>query len=150
MGVAAEPVTVPIACGDDVVPARAKGRELAGELGFSRTDATLIATAISEIARNIVVHAGRGELELRGALEEHRCGLLVEARDGGPGIENVDAALREGFATGGGYGLGLPGAHRIMDDFEIDTALGRGTVVRMAKWRARDGLEMLHNRRSAA
>jgi serine/threonine-protein kinase RsbT len=146
----ADEVRVRIDDDGDLVTARAEGRAMAERLGFPRPDPTLIATAISEIARNIVVHAGRGELELRGALEEHRCGLLVEARDGGPGIENLDAALREGFATGGGYGLGLPGAHRIMDDFEIDTALGRGTVVRMAKWRARDGLEMLHNRRSAA
>src|SRR4051794_37303721 len=141
MAIAADPVQVPITGGDDVVPARAKGRELAHRLGFSRTDATLIATAISEVARNIVMHAGRGEMVLRAEVEERRCGLVVEAHDEGPGIEDVDAALREGFGTGDGDGLGLPGAQRIMDDFKVDSAVGRGTVVRMAKWRPRDQLE---------
>jgi serine/threonine-protein kinase RsbT len=119
----------------DIVPARARGRALAGELGFSRTDATLVATAISEIARNIVVHAGRGEIELRPAYEGDRRGVVVVARDSGPGIRDVDAALREGFGTKGGLGLGLPGARRIMDEFDIETAANQGTTVTMRMWR---------------
>src|ERR687890_2748416 len=98
-------VRVPIECDDDLVAARAEGRALAERLGFSRTDATLIATAISEVARNIVVHAGRGELLLHGAENGHRYALVVVARDEGPGIPDVDAALRHG--EGWGHGLGL-------------------------------------------
>jgi serine/threonine-protein kinase RsbT len=119
----------------DIVPARARGRALAGELGFSRTDATLVATAISEIARNIVVHAGRGEIELKPAFEPDRRGVVVIARDQGPGIRDVDAALREGFGTKGGLGLGLPGVRRIMDEFDIHTAANQGTTVTMRMWR---------------
>lgn len=119
----------------DIVPARARGRALAGELGFSRTDATLVATAISEIARNIVVHAGRGEIKLKPAYEAERRGVVVVARDEGPGIRDVDEALREGFGTKGGLGLGLPGARRIMDEFVIETAPNRGTTVTMHMWR---------------
>ena len=131
----------------DVVPARAEGRALAAELGFSRTDATLIATAISEIARNILVHAGTGEVRLRPIYEDRRYGVAVVARDSGPGIPDVSAALREGYGTKGGLGLGLPGVNRLMDEFEIDTAVGRGTTVNMTKWRPRDDLERLRARR---
>jgi serine/threonine-protein kinase RsbT len=140
-------VTIAIASDDDVVPARAKGRTLACELGFSRTDATLIATAISEVARNILVHAGSGEVELKPAVEDRRFGVVVVARDRGPGIRDVDASLREGYATGDGFGLGLPGVNRIMDEFEIDTAVGRGTTVQMTKWRPREELELLRAKR---
>lgn len=119
----------------DIVPARARGRALAAELGFSRIDATLVATAISEIARNIVVHAGRGEIELRPAYEPDRRGVVVVARDEGPGIRDVDAALQEGFGTKGGLGLGLPGVRRIMDEFVIQTTRHQGTTVTMHMWR---------------
>lgn len=119
----------------DIVPARARGRALAGELGFSRTDATLVATAISEMARNIVVHAGRGEIELKPVYEADRRGVVVVARDEGPGIRDVDEALEEGFGTKGGLGLGLPGVQRIMDEFVINTAPNRGTTVTMHMWR---------------
>ena len=143
-------VRVAIGSDEDVVPARAEGRAMAGELGFSRTDATLIATAISEIARNILVHAGTGEVRLKPAMEHRRYGVEVVAADSGPGIQDVDAALREGYGTKGGLGLGLPGVNRIMDEFEIDTRVGRGTTVRMTKWRPRDELEVLRARRGAA
>src|SRR3954465_6344889 len=123
---------IAIACDEDVVPARAKGRELASEPGFSATDATLTPTAISEIARNILVHAGAGEVRLTPAYEDHRYGLVVEARDSGPGIRGVVAALSGGYGTKGGLGLGLPGVNRIMDELDIDTAIGRGTKVSMA------------------
>jgi anti-sigma regulatory factor (Ser/Thr protein kinase) len=133
---------------EDLVPARAQARSLAEQLGFTRTDATLIATAISEIARNIVVHVGRGEIELRPVQEEHRCGLVVIARDAGPGIPNVQAALRDGYAGTTGLGLGLPGARRLMDEFDIVSEPGCGTTVTMTKWRVRNELELLRERRS--
>jgi serine/threonine-protein kinase RsbT len=128
-------VRMDVASDADIVPARARGRALAGELGFSRTDATLVATAISEIARNIVVHAGRGEIELKPVYEPDRRGVIVVARDEGPGIRDVDEAMREGFGTKGGLGLGLPGIRRIMDEFDIQTTPHRGTTVTMHMWR---------------
>jgi serine/threonine-protein kinase RsbT len=130
-----ETVRMEVASDADIVPARAQGRAIASELGFSRTDATLVATAISEIARNIVVHAGRGEIELRPAREQTRRGVVVIARDQGPGIRDVDAALREGVGTKGGLGLGLPGVRRIMDEFAIQSTPHQGTVVTMHMWR---------------
>ncbi len=140
-------IRVPIGSDADMVPARAHGRELATKLGFSRTDATLIATAISEIARNIVVHVGRGEIVMQPMYEDHRHGLVVVAKDDGRGIEDVDAALEHGFASRGGLGLGLPGARRLMDEFDIVCEPGKGTIVTMKKWRVRDELERLRERR---
>ena len=113
-------VTVGINTDADLVAARAQARALAIQLGFSRTDATLIATAISEIARNIVVHVGKGEVVMRPVYEGRRYGLVVVARDDGPGIRDVAAALAEGNAARGGLGLGLPGARRLMDEFEVE------------------------------
>jgi serine/threonine-protein kinase RsbT len=141
-------VRVAIESDADLVPARAEGRVMAQRLGFSRPDATLVATAISEIARNIVVHAGRGELLMRPVREERRYGMVVVARDQGPGIRDVRAALVEGQGSHGGLGLGLPGARRLMDEFEIESERGRGTTVTMVKWRARDELERLRERRA--
>jgi anti-sigma regulatory factor (Ser/Thr protein kinase) len=143
-------IRVPIDSDSDMVPARAQGRALATKLGFSRTDATLIATAISEIARNIVVHVGRGEIVLQALYEDHRYGLLVVAEDAGPGIRDIDAALDHGFASAKGLGLGLPGARRLMDEFHIASEPGKGTTVTMKKWRVRDELERLRERRSRA
>ncbi|HEX2104511.1 MAG TPA: anti-sigma regulatory factor [Solirubrobacteraceae bacterium] len=143
-------VRVPINDDSDLVPARAEGRALATRQGFSRTDATLIATAISEVARNIVVHVGRGEIVLRPLDELRRCGLQVIARDEGPGIRDVEAALGEGSTTSRGLGLGLPGARRLMDDFQVASAPGRGTTVTMVKWRVRDELELMRERRRRA
>jgi anti-sigma regulatory factor (Ser/Thr protein kinase) len=142
-------VHIDVDCDADIVPARAGGRALASELGFSRTDATLIATAISEMARNIVVHAGSGEIVVRPDHGHDRSGVVVIARDSGPGIPDVQAALEDGYGTKGGLGLGLPGVRRIMDDFEIETAVGRGTTVTMRKWRVRDELERLRDKRAA-
>ena len=140
-------VRVAIRADEDLVPARAQGRALADRLGFSRTDATLIATAISEIARNIVVHVGQGEIVLRSVEEESRHGLVVIAQDAGPGIRDVEAALRDGYAGQRGLGLGLPGARRLMDEFDIVSQPGCGTTVTMTKWRIRDELELLRERR---
>ena len=140
-------IRVPITSDSDMVPARAEGRALATKLGFSRTDATLIATAISEIARNIVVHVGNGEILLEPMYEDGRYGLLVVAQDTGPGIPDIDAALDHGSASGKGLGLGLPGARRLMDEFDIASEPGKGTTVTMKKWRIRDELERLRERR---
>jgi serine/threonine-protein kinase RsbT len=139
----ADEIRIAIAADADIVLARGEGRALAGRLGFSRTDATLIATAISEMGRNILLHAGSGEVEIRPAAEDQRVGIVVVARDRGPGIADVSRAMREGYATGNGLGLGLPGARRLMDDFTIETKVGHGTTVTMQKWRERDELERL-------
>ena len=136
-----------IASDEDMLPARAQGRELALQLGFSRTDATLIATAISEIARNIVVHVGSGEITMTPVEEDARYGLVIVASDAGRGIDDVDAALEHGYASRGGLGLGLPGARRLMDDFDVRSERGEGTTVTMTKWRVRDELELLRERR---
>ncbi len=140
-------VRVPITSDADLVPARAQGRALARALGFSQTDATLVATAISEIARNIVVHAGGGEIVMTRVQEPHRYGLVIVASDAGPGIPEIDAALERGHTSVGTLGLGLPGARRLMDEFHVETNAGRGTTVTMIKWRARDELERLRERR---
>jgi serine/threonine-protein kinase RsbT len=128
-------VVVAIASDRDLITARAEARAQALALGFSRTDATLIATAISEIARNIIVHARRGMIAIRGVRETGRLGLVIVAEDEGPGIRDVEAALQDGHSGGGGFGLGLPGARRLMDEFEVVSAEDRGTTVTMTKWR---------------
>ena len=119
---------------DDVVAARREARELAASLGFEPTDLTLLATAISEVARNITAYAGEGEIVVSVRNSGGRLGIRVVARDAGPGIDDVELALRDGYSTGEGLGLGLPGARRLVDEFAIDTAPGRGTVVTMVKW----------------
>ncbi|HEX9311822.1 MAG TPA: anti-sigma regulatory factor [Actinomycetota bacterium] len=125
---------IAIASDADLVFARQKGRELAAGLGFSRSDATLIATAISEVARNILAYAGTGEIALSGIHQNGRNGVVVTALDSGPGIADVEAAMEEGFSTAGGFGMGLPGARRLMDEFVILSEPGRGTTVTMTKW----------------
>jgi serine/threonine-protein kinase RsbT len=127
---------VPIATDLDVVTARQKGREMAVAGGFSTTDQTLIATAISEVARNIVNYAGAGEISLSAIVDADRGrrGLLVIARDAGPGIADTTLAMRDGYSTANSLGLGLPGAKRLMDEFELTSRLGAGTTVTMRKW----------------
>lgn len=125
----------PIRSDQDIVAARQKGRELAANLGFSSTDLTLIATAISELARNIVVYAKAGEIRMSRIEKQDRKGIMIVARDHGPGIRNVRDALRDGFSTSGSLGLGLPGVRRLMDEFEIESVVGRGTTVTVQKWR---------------
>lgn len=118
----------------DIVTARQLGRELATKAGFAGSDLTLIATAISEVARNIVSYADNGEILLDLTERDGRRGLLVVARDHGPGISDIDQAMQDGFSTGKSLGLGLPGARRLMDEFEIASELGKGTTVTMRKW----------------
>ena len=130
----ADEVRVPIATDGDIVTARQKGRELAAAGGFSRTDQTLIATAISEVARNIVVHAERGEIILSALEQPGRRGVMVVARDEGPGIADPELAMRDGYSTASSLGMGLPGARRIMDEFDLLSTLGHGTTITMKKW----------------
>jgi len=129
-------VRVVIASDADVVTARQAAREMGAALGFSSTDLTLLATAISEVARNITSYAGTGEVAVRVVRARGREGIEVVASDEGPGIADVELALQDGFTTGNGLGLGLPGARRLVDDFELDTGPGAGTRVRLVKWRA--------------
>jgi serine/threonine-protein kinase RsbT len=128
-------IRVEINSDQDIVIARQKGRILAGELGFSSGDATLIATAISELARNIVSYARRGEIKLKGIHGSSRIGIQVIASDNGPGIIDIRQALRDGYSTSGSLGLGLPGVRRLMDEFEISSQPGKGTMVAVKKWR---------------
>jgi RNA polymerase sigma factor (sigma-70 family) len=126
---------VSVAVDADVVTARQKGREIAAHAGFSATEQTLVATAISEIARNIVMFAQRGEILVAVVTEDERTGVTVVARDAGPGIPDVSLAVRDRYSTYGGLGLGLPGSRRLMDEFEIASEVGKGTTVTMTKWR---------------
>lgn len=119
----------------DVVLARQRARELAADLELTSTDQTLLATAISEVARNIIHYAQRGEIALRIMRNERgRPGIQVVARDQGPGIADVELALQDGYTSGSGLGLGLPGARRLVDDFSIETAPGEGTTVTLVMW----------------
>ncbi len=127
-------VRITVARDADVVTARMKGREVATKIGFSPTDATLLATAISEMARNIVKFADRGEITFHEVHEEGRLGVTIVVRDVGPGIADLDLAMRDGFSTYDGLGLGLPGARRLMDQFDVVTQAGRGTTITMTKW----------------
>jgi serine/threonine-protein kinase RsbT len=133
--VVTEALCVAINRDSDIVDARQKGRELAAQVGFSGTDLTLIATAISEIARNIIVYAQKGEITLGIIERAGKRGVIVVARDEGPGIPDVDQAMRDGYSTGKSLGLGLPGARRLVDEFEIVSNVGEGTTVTMRKWK---------------
>ena len=128
-------IRVAINSDQDIVSARQKGRLMATELGFSMGDATLIATAISELARNIISYARKGQISLNMVNGLNRQGISVIATDDGPGIPDIRQALRDGFSTSGSLGLGLPGVRRLMDEFEITSQPGRGTIVAVKKWR---------------
>ena len=123
-----------VASDADVVRARQKGRELAAVLGFSTTDQTLIATAISEIARNIVSYAGSGSVSLARIERQGRVGIQIVSQDEGPGIADVERAMRDGYSTGNSLGVGLPGARRLVDELELVSNVGVGTTVTLRKW----------------
>lgn len=127
-------IRVPITSDQDVVAARKQGRALAVKLDFSSSESTLIATAISELARNIVSYAGNGEIRII-PQNSGRPGITIVASDEGPGIENIRQAMRDGFSTSGSLGLGLPGVRRLMDEFEIASERGKGTTVIAKKWK---------------
>jgi serine/threonine-protein kinase RsbT len=124
-----------IAADVDVVQARQHGRDLAANAGFSKGDQTVIAAAISEIARNILNYAKRGDITLGVVNNGDRQGVVVVASDSGPGIADITRALQDGYSTSGGLGLGLPGARRLMDEFEVTSVVGQGTTITMKKWR---------------
>jgi serine/threonine-protein kinase RsbT len=126
--------TVTITSETDIVKARLQGRTLAAWLRFSATEATLIATAISELARNILLYAKTGEITLKPIEENDRRGIIVIARDDGPGIPDIRKAVTGGYSTSGGLGLGLCGVKRLVDEFDIDSRVGQGTTVTIKKW----------------
>jgi serine/threonine-protein kinase RsbT len=132
------PLRVAISGEDDIVAARQTAREMARALGFRAIDQSRITTAVSELARNVVRYAtdGRGEVTLRPlAASENGAGIEIVVRDEGPGIADVDLALQEGYTSGRGLGMGLPGTRRLMDELVIDSAPGHGTTVTIRKWR---------------
>lgn len=131
----ADEARVPISSDADIVVARQKGRALAAQLGFPSTDLTLIATAISELARNIVLYAKQGEVAMRPVMDGSKRGIVVVARDEGPGIPDVRRAMESGYSTSGSLGLGLPGVRRLVDEFEIVSEVGKGTTVTVKKWK---------------
>ena len=118
----------------DILAARKVARTIATRLKFSEIDLILIATAISEIARNILTYATQGDMSFEEVQEPSRRGLIVTARDQGPGIPDIERAMEDGFSSGKGLGLGLPGARRLMDEFTIASTVGTGTTIVMKKW----------------
>ena len=125
---------IPIVRDTDVVAARVAARALACRVGFTGTDLVLIASAVSEVARNIVTYAGPGEVVLSVVQNRSRVGLQVIARDQGPGIADLSLALKKGFSTSRSLGLGLPGSKGFMDEFRLESTPGIGTTVTMRKW----------------
>ena len=118
----------------DIVAARQLGRNVAKELGFGTVDQARITTAISELARNIYLYAGQGQLCIDRLNEQGKKGLRIIAIDEGPGIPDIRRVMEDGFSTSGGLGAGLPGVRRLMDDFNIDSNPGDGTDIRATKW----------------
>ena len=127
-------IRVPIASDADAVTARQRGREAALMIGLSRSEATYVATAISEIARNVTTHAGAGEIRIRRVRRGEQIGMEVVASDEGPGIADVPAVLASDYASTAGLGLGLWGARQLMDEVEVTSEPGKGTIVTMRKW----------------
>lgn len=127
-------VNIPVNNELDIVIARQKGREMAKEMGFGSVDQAMIATAISELTRNIITYAQNGNLFLEHVKRRDKEGILVISEDNGPGIENVDLAMQDGYSTSKSLGLGLPGVRRLMDDFTIQSKFGKGTTVFATKW----------------
>lgn len=128
----------PVKSDKDLVEIRAYGRKLAREIGFNTNDQTLIATALSEVCRNIIEYAGIGKVIIE-TVQDSSQGICITAQDQGPGIKDIDKALEEGYSTGRGMGVGLPGCKRIMDQFQVDSRSGKGTVVSMHKWVEKNG-----------
>jgi len=118
----------------DIVAARQLGRNVAKELGFGTVDQARITTAISELARNIYLYAGQGQICIEKLMENGRIGLKLSAVDSGPGIKDLRQVMQDGFSTSGGLGAGLPGVKRLMDEFNIETSVGVGTDIKAIKW----------------
>jgi serine/threonine-protein kinase RsbT len=126
--------TVPVQTEPDVVAVRRRVREISSKLGFSLVDQTKVVTAASELARNTIIHGGGGKLQLE-TLNGPRAGLRLTFEDNGPGIPDIDMALRDGFTTGSGLGLGLGGAKRLASEFAISSQTGQGTRVTITRWK---------------
>ena len=126
--------TQPVRIEQDVVLARQSARKLAQECGMRLIDLTKLVTAVSELARNTVVYGGGGDMDWQILEDGPRVGLRLTFRDEGPGIPDLKLALTDGWTSGGGLGLGLTGARRLVEDFELDTAPGKGTGVTIARW----------------
>jgi serine/threonine-protein kinase RsbT len=124
----------------DVAAARRDARVLAHRYGLPLSSVEALATAVSEVARNVIVHARSGEIMLGIVKGAERVGIVAVARDEGPGISDIEDAMRDGYSTGVGLGLGLPGARRLVDEFELRSAPGQGTTVSLIKWVALDRL----------
>lgn len=127
--------TVGISVEADIITARQRVRQIAQELGFDSFSASAIVTITSELARNIWSYAGQGELRIRTTRHGKRLGLCLDFIDRGPGIADLDRVLEGGFSQGGGLGLGLSGSRRLADEFQIDSAPGRGTCISVVKWK---------------
>ncbi|HEU5437183.1 MAG TPA: anti-sigma regulatory factor [Telluria sp.] len=128
-------VTLPLRSDEDVVGLRKQVRERAVAIALSLVDQTKLVTAASELARNTIKYGGGGQVHLDALTDGMRQGVGLIFVDGGPGIADLDAALRDGYTTGGGLGLGLGGSKRLVDEFEIDTKTGEGTAVCIVKWK---------------
>jgi serine/threonine-protein kinase RsbT len=128
-------ICIPLRRDTDIVLACQKGRTLAAQKELSNNDQVVVVIAISEIARNILHYAGQGQIILTSIRENGRQGIAIMAQDDGPGITDIEQVLQDGYSTGGGLGLGLSGAKRLMDEFEIISKVGRGTTITMRKWR---------------
>jgi serine/threonine-protein kinase RsbT len=118
----------------DIVAARQLGRNEAKKSGFGTVDQARITTAISELARNIYLYAGKGEIEIIRLSENDIYGITIIASDDGPGIHDMRKVMEDGFSTSGGLGAGMPGVRRLMDEFKVDTELGKGTTITTTKW----------------
>ena len=130
-----EKITIYITSEEDIIVARQKVREFASEIGFQYMDTIIIATAVSEITRNIINYALKGEIEISCIRSDRKEGIQIIALDKGPGIKDVSLALQDGYSTGKGLGLGLPGTKRLMDEFEILSEVSKGTKIIMRKWK---------------
>lgn len=128
-------VTVSIKVDADIVTARQEGRALANQIGFSGSDQVLIATAISEAARNILQYARSGEITLSRIHNGDKAGIQVIARDQGPGIKDIRRVMEDGYSSSGGLGLGLPGIKRLMSEMDIQSTPGKGTTITFRKWK---------------
>jgi serine/threonine-protein kinase RsbT len=123
-----------ISSDSDLLAARQQARAIAFDMGFSLTAVVGIVTALSEMTRNMLNYAGRGELAIESIRDGDRRGILITARDEGPGIVDLQKAMMDGYSTSGGLGMGLPGIKRLMDSFEIRTEPKKGTTVIVRKW----------------
>jgi serine/threonine-protein kinase RsbT len=118
----------------DIVAVRQLGRNIAKELGFGTVDQARITTAISELARNIFLYANQGHIRIEKVFEGGKTGLKIVAEDEGPGIKDIRKVMEDGYSTSGGLGAGLPGVKRLMDSFDIDSTLNKGTTITATKW----------------